>query len=425
MPIESVSHVSELEPKRQRLTFSTDRYDQTPGVFDGDLWTVPVRTRQEKLVLMQALVRQPPLSPESDNKPRSIIIGMGGGVSGAKENAGILTRLEKAFASSQVGLERLIFVSHPSGTARTQAQIDTHNLRQSAELVMHTAQAITPLPDLRLILWGMSAGGAIMIEAARICEEQNIPYTLVIIDPAGMSDHPNLEKELAVGTPRDILLHTQLNSQRRHDSEGAPIREWWERIREARDEMLSSMTMPGGAPQSLMDSISEMAYRGKQRLDGLAQELGLPKSVGGALPAAHLLKTDSTKEAREALKAQVILVSPVFAKAVNLFISHLGFTPQILDALWGFHETRRLGYLLNLAKTLRKQYPHASLKSIVTLARAMRSEEYLDNLLQFIAYGLFPHAKVETLAFPTGLHSGILRSDAVNTIVKKITSDQC
>lgn len=407
----------------RRFNLRTDRYDNTPGELVGTMYSIPLRTAENKLVIMQALKHEiPPPNETIGNLPNWTVIIMGGGASGALENAGMIKRTAEAaryFESNHPEIYKfrvgnVISVSHPQGTAREQKIIDDQNFVNSAKLVMQTIldKELGVEDSAGFILWGFSAGGPVMIEVAQILQEKNLPYKLVLAEPVGTSKHSDLSRKVIVDTNADIFRHFYQLWEKIPMNERPPfsrITKWFEIAQQGYAEILNSMTTPDGAPSSILELIWEMTYRGQDRLDRLAMEFGLPKSIGGVMPNGTLFERDVTSAARQEIRGQVILVSSVFAKVANLLVAHGFASDSMLNALWSYWTHKRMGDKLQVYKELQKFNPMLPKDKLVSLVHELTGEGYIQNTYLSIAQKLFPYATVKTFPVFTGLHSGMMR----------------
>ena len=348
----------------------------------------------------------------------------------------MIKRIAEALSTEMSGnkqppfaISAVMNISHPQGAPRGQKIIDQGNLHQSAELVVETLLD----PQVRgdktkgFILWGFSAGGGVLIEAARLLEKKGAPYTLVLIDPAATSSHKDLLKKIAFDVNLDIFRYFRLEGEKTRKKEKretgkdkTPIT-FYAKAEATVSEIMDSMTTPDGAPQNVRELAKEWFGQGQARLDKIAREHGLSKSTGGPAPNLTLLDHDVTKTARESLKGKVVLISPVFAKAVNLLTSRGELTDHMLQTIWGYHITHEPQYHRELFGLLQAKYPKFNSREIFQKIGQLTQDNYFDQEISRIAHKLFPNAQVQTMPIFAGLHSGILRNQYLyESIIKSV-----
>lgn len=176
--------------------------------------TVPVFDSSGEYVVrfLQKELEIPPI--EKREKPIHTLVLIGGGASEAKGNAGLAGRIEDAIKDNHdqlpFSIKRIVVASHITGSPRTRPKkgekgvVQQANLQLGAEILQKAfADPEVKLSSAGMVLVGFSEGGTQAVELAGLLKEK-CPW-LILADPAGMAEHPNLFWDFSIGTLKEAI----------------------------------------------------------------------------------------------------------------------------------------------------------------------------------------------------------------------------
>lgn len=359
------------EPQPGETSIKRVRIESRRGPVDWRQLEIPVFSGRfdeannptgSALTIIRALTRRIPLPQNAEsnqNQTRYAMVFLGGGSSEALGNAPFAADIEQALVDAHSDAEfgpvvdQMVVLSHISGSPRTSKP--DRDQRRNDRLLLRTpdnsydpskeaANFTEPArilkqaldnPEIkkdmgkrRQILMGYSAGGAQMIELAAQLDESVV--ALVLLDAAGLSDHPNLPMEFTLGSWRATIKKYRSQRDPIDLAENLTFEEKVYRkisrpFRVAQNfanETTQTWVTPDGHT-SFVD-IALDVLKPKRWVKQVGSQMGINEAAMAKTgPNIEALMHESTLQAREKITAPVIIAPVMLAKVVNVMIDKL------------------------------------------------------------------------------------------------------
>lgn len=278
--------------------------------------TIPVFDKTGEYVI-RAARHDVPIPPEDQKKEAYTAIYIGGGTSDAVANVDQLARIEDAIKPVKDQLpfviNRFIGLPHLAGSPRTRGPFDAAKQKTMGESA-RIYETVLQTPELNVshdgvILIGYSAGGTVAIELAGLLGER-CKY-LVLADSVGMADisASRLSWEFSLGTIFAAI--------RKYSSHG---------FLKALGKALWETRVAWGAIGSKVPGARDMLHD-LTMTPRWAKSIGKSYGISGEQTDSKInivpLVTDSTKMAREKIRAHVIFSPVLGAGVVDTIVTRL------------------------------------------------------------------------------------------------------
>ena len=251
----------------------------------------------------------------------------GGGGSDALSNSFMAKDVAHAFEEMPRDYNvRIVHLSHVIGSIRTDPMKE-HPMATSGEVLY---KMISGLPDTfgpgdNIVLNGISAGGGELIELGKHFSRENKLGALVLGDPAGIHENPDLIKNFALDPMRAFPDHyrnalTEIRNGTTATSRQDGLREKVRVLKQGLQEqtyaikkglkvtvaeVLAGMCTTEGKPNSLLDMARKQLGGAQIKyINSLAKQYEQPTLKAGI--AISDMVVDATKDTREEIKCPVI-----------------------------------------------------------------------------------------------------------------------
>lgn len=273
-------------------------------------YTVPL---EQNTFVMRVAEMTPPPELIDETKPHRTLVIIGGGASpgpGTNLKLGVELIQKLQSKDQKTDINRILFVSNPSGAPRETQHVDKENLQHSANLVTQCLKQLRIDSKSNLLFMGFSAGGALSLETAALFEKEDTESKLgsrdlILIEPVATVDYDPkiMGKEFFIGNALAILKR----------SKGLPI---GERLKRLWKESQNSWATLDGVPS--FSALIKDAMQGKKRHLGYAEAYGMShKKMATVIGDVHLLANDFTKEDRKVITGNVLIIENGGSKVVN------------------------------------------------------------------------------------------------------------
>jgi pimeloyl-ACP methyl ester carboxylesterase len=237
-----------------------------------------------------------------------------GGTGGQAEThiGDTVVRLGEASRDSKVVINNMIILSSPLGAVRSgkgPEGFDEKDFRNSAEVLKKLLDSPEIKKSGKIVLSGLSAGGALALSLAEIMPEVEV---VVLMDPAGMGKSRNITMKFVKDAIASIAGGLREGKSLGDSLE--PVRKGW--------------PAKGGMPENIFQFLATLSK--SEDTKRLEKVYALDGETPGDTLRAPLLGADSTNEAREKLRSDLkLIISPAMgANVVNFLKQRAGWTKK-------------------------------------------------------------------------------------------------
>lgn len=259
---------------------------------------------------------------KEDHRNIMTFVLMGGGSSGAIDNFHFLFKIiqgirnyeNKVLEESKFPVRvRVVILPHIASAARI---IDEKEFKagddftKNAEILAKALEIEELEVTQNIGLIGFSAGGTQVTELAPLLKDRC--KFVALAEPAGMSEFPKLIYEYTVGQ--------LINVYKKHRDKGKGVKE---SLRLSFNETLNSSSTITGNLRNLFDLIKDYTSPVRKKVYQRSAKTWNMENIQGETMPLKALQHDTTKKARQEIKAPVIFAPVVYAKVVNTIFNNL------------------------------------------------------------------------------------------------------
>lgn len=344
------------------------------------------------MTLITAIERPVKGVESNTGRDRRTMVIVGGGSSGPRDNLGFSWQVENVMREAATNnpkrtfdVSKMVTLAHVVGSPRTKEPVDPAQeatLKSSAE-IQYTALhegGIRLSPD-GVVLVGVSAGGAQVVELAALMGDEC--KQLILMEPAGMAEHPKMIQEISGGTAKAAYLRQRSRGEGR-----------WAAVKRTVDEMRTAYGTPKGRAK-LQDMFVDQIFKKRWYVEPGREHGILSSELATGAPNVAVLSSDSTKEAREKITAEVIFSPVVFAKVVNIMIDRMGMENELAvlkqEQDYDVRNKKMADITGKVNNELRSMFPNARLVTVVPYMGETHGDVFVeaDQYLAPIAEAMY------------------------------------
>ncbi len=326
-------------------------------------------------------IRVDRICESGENKPWKTIVLMNGGASNATGSS-LIARMfieaaERTGTCSETNL-RVIVLPHLESEPRQVLHKEGYKEMATVLGKVLYHHELNPTQDLNL--FGFSAGGAQMIALA--AELGDKCKSLVLMDSAGLSDHPNLEYEFAVGSVLSVLKKYFAGEE----YQGKSLLEKASLVSREIGRAWSSSRSVAGSLWGILEDVAGQKVTREAKDMGRIYGLESPSMAKIGLDVGRTKKMID-KDMLSLVTARVIYAPLVFARVVNDAIDGLG-DPTLAAEIHSGKMPEKLGE--RLRTYLEELFVSSSKIDVVlnknfTHSSVMMEEEYWKEVVKKFA----------------------------------------
>ncbi len=348
-----------------------------PGTYTRTISPNELKGRTAKEVTVSTLLgeRQTVLTSikldheNGQDLPWKTVVLIGGGASNAVGNSRMASLYIEGVADTKLGKDynhRIIILPHVRSSARTTGHAETFQTQTLDLAKVLDNPELNPTEDMTIL--GFSAGGAQSMALA--AEMGDRCKNLVLMDSAGLSNHPDLVKEFTTGSA--IALLKKCFSDKSLNL--------GQKLKAFSTEMGNSWIRTRASAGSVLGILDDLLSGGTQaEVDTMAKAFGFDAKTASLGPDTKQVMQRLPQDTLEKITAKIVYSPVIFARVVNDVVDGLGW-PSLLK-----EEPEKIA--LELSNYLRQLFPRSPQINTVlipdtTHTSVMSEKKYWTNAFE-------------------------------------------